>query len=272
MQNSTMSTMTEAPRLSFTQMIGSTDPFPILKNLNDTFIGKGIRTVFMTIGNSQNAGADLELAETLGCPIHAVPLTARHEDEWAEVSKILKARVRENPIYPFSAGAESKWILPKNILVHKALPWWMNGTVDLSNGTMQTVEVMSMIQNICGNMKVKDGSTRLDILKLDTVSAAPGLEKALLGAVLNAGFRPAVVIVNWSKRPDVELATTIAAGHLQNAGYRLMEKLDNKFLYYFTDHDMYQICSWEDTSYHNPMMNEIVSSSLPQQKPAQKVE
>ena len=272
MQNSTVSTITEAPRVTITKLIGSSDPFPMLTGLNDMFAGKGIRTVFMSIGNSKNGEADLELAETLGCPIHAVPLSSTDEDQWAEVSKVLKLRTRENPVYSFSAGAETKWILPKNILVHKALPWWVNGSVDLSNGTVQTVEAMSMIQNICGNMKVKDGSTRLDILKLDTVSSAPGLEKAILGAVLNAGFRPAVILVNWSKRPDVDLATTIAAGHLQNTGYRLMEMVDNKFLYYFTDHDTYQICSWEDTNCFNPMMNEIISNTVAQQKTAQKVE
>jgi hypothetical protein len=110
-------------------------------------------------------------------------------------------------------------------------------------------------------MKVKDNVVRIDVLKVDTVAAAPGLERGIIGAVLNAGFRPAVVLVQWSESPNVGLATTVAAGNLQNCGYRLISKVDNKFLYYFTDDDMYQLCSWEETSCQNPLMSEIISST-----------
>jgi hypothetical protein len=80
--------------------------------------------------------------------------------------------------------------------------------------------------------------------------------------MLSAGFRPGIVIVNWSGRPDVDLSTTLAAGHLQNSGYRLMSKIDNKFVYYFTDQDMYQICSWEDSTCTNPMLNAVAASAM----------
>ena len=68
----------------------------------------------------------------------------------------------------------------------------------------------------------------------------------------------------------LDLSTTLAAGHLQNAGYQLLWKIDNKFLYYFNDNDMYQICSWEENYCQNPMFNEIVrSASLMQSKSSQ---
>jgi hypothetical protein len=238
------------------------DSFPILEDAPEMFTAKGIRTVFMTIGNSKTAHADLEIAESLGCPIHAVPLSATQAEEWGEVISIIKERNRENAVYPFSTGSEGKWILPKNVRVHKSIPWWTKGQIDISNNSLQTLEAMDMLVNICANMKLKDDSVRLDILKVDTVSTIPGFERGLLGAILDAGFRPSLILVNWSKRPDVDICTTMAAGHLQNTGYRLMSKVDNKFLYYFTDHDMYQICSWEDTKCFNPMMNEIISNTL----------
>lgn len=238
------------------------DAFPIIEHAWEMFVGKGIRTVFMTIGNSNTASADLEIAENLGCPIHVVPLSKTQVDEWAEVSSILKERKRENAVYSFSTGSDGKWILPKNVRVCDSIPWWTRGQIDVSNNSLQTLEAMDMLTTICANMKLKDSTVRLDILKVDTVRSMPGFEKGVLAAILNAGFRPALILVHWSKRPDVDLCTTMAAGHLQNTGYRLMSKVDNKFLYYFTDHDMYQICSWENTTCFNPMMNEIISNTL----------
>jgi hypothetical protein len=246
----------------FTNVIGkdSVDPFPMVDHAWDIYSGKGIRTVFFSIGNSKSAAADLDIAESLGCPIHAVPLNATQAEEWTEVTQILKERARTGGSV-FSEGAEKKWILPKNIRVQGSLPWWYDGQIDLSgiSTTIKTREIMATMTDVATSLKLK-GSARLDILKIDC-SAAPGLEKPLLAAVLSAGFRPGIVIVNWSGRPDVELSTTLAAGHLQNSGYRLMSKIDNKFVYYFTDQDMYQICSWEDSTCTNPMLNAIASAS-----------
>jgi hypothetical protein len=256
----------------FTNVIGkdSVDPFPMVDHAWDIYSGKGIRTVFFSIGNSKSAAADLDIAESLGCPIHVVPLNQGQADEWAEVAQILKERARTGGSV-FSEGAEKKWILPKNIRVQGTLPWWYDGQIDISgsgisgsgisaNGSaIKTREIMATMTDVATSLKLK-GSARLDILKIDC-SAAPGLERPLLAAVLSAGFRPGIIIVNWSGRPDVELSTTLAAGHLQNSGYRLMSKIDTKFVYYFTDQDMYQICSWEDSTCTNPMLNAIASAS-----------
>jgi len=241
----------------------SAAPFPMLDRIWDIFSGKGIRTVFVSIGNSACAMPDLEIAEGLGCPINYIPLTQTEKDQWSEVTTILKERKRDEATSkPFSVGAETKWILPKNVRAQAALPWWGCGTLDLCGcPQLTTASVENFAQSICSTMKLKDNMGRIDILKLDTVTAAPGLEKAIIGAVLNAGFRPAVIMVNWSKMPDVELSTTIAAGHLQNCGYRLMDKMDGKFLYYFTDDDLYQFCSWEVTTCQNPLLNEIARSA-----------
>ena len=267
--------MEEAPKMnmadpSLVSVIGkdSAEPFPMLERAWDIFSSKGIRTVFVSIGNSKSVAADLEIAEGLGCPINYVPLNTAETTAWAEVSAILKERKREESASPFSAGAENKWILPKNVRAQATVPWWNNGSVDLSSNSIKTQSVAGFAEPICTAMKVKDNITRIDILKVDTVAAAPGLERGIIGAVLNAGFRPAVVLVNWADRPDVGLATTVAAGNLQNCGYRLMSKIDNKFLYYFTDNDMYQLCSWEETTCQNPLMHELIQAARASMRPA----
>ena len=243
------------------------DNFPMLDRFFDFFASKGIRTVFMTIGNSVTAGADLEIAEGLGCPIHVVPLNASEKSQWEEISAILKARKREDTASAFSAGADTKWVLPKNIRIQSELPWWRNGQIDISGESVKTKPVVDLLAALCAPIKIKDAVTRLDILKIDTRLSAPGLEKAILAAILDAGIRPSLVLVNWSDRPDVMLSTTLAAGHLQNSGYRLIGKEGHKFLYYFTDHDMYQLCSWEDMTKYNPLLHEIVATAKSSQKP-----
>lgn len=246
---------------SITTSVGKIDPFPILDRVWDIFSGKGIRTVFLTVGASKSALADLEIAESLGCPLNIVTINDNEKGAWGEVFNILKDRKREATATPFSEGAETKWILPKNVRLQDAFPWWENGTMDISGSTLRTQSIGDFMGSIATAMKLKDNANRIDILKIDTKASSPGLERGLLAAVLSAGYRPSVILVNWSKMPDVDLSTTLAAGHLQNSGYLLLAKIDSKFLYYFSDEDLYQICSWEGVVQNNPIVTEIVSAS-----------
>jgi hypothetical protein len=236
------------------------DAFPILDRIWDVYSGKGIRTVFLSIGNSKSALADLEIVESLGCPLNVVPLTESDKSNWVEVARILKDRKRESSDSEFSVGSETKWILPKNMRVLDSIPFWENGTIDLSGYTMRTQKVNQFTQSIATTMKLKDNANRIDILKVDALSA-PGLEVSILSAIMSAGFRPSLILVRWTKMPDVELSATLAAGHLQNCGYSLIGKQGDKFLYYFTDEDLYQICSWEGIVVNNPIVTEIIKAS-----------
>ncbi len=253
-----------APKQEITTLVGpAEDRWPVPARVWDVFQSKGIRTSFLSIGAGPSALTDLELAESLGCPIHIVPLTEAESASWAEVSAILKERKREgaNATNSFSVGAEAKWVLPKNIRPQAALPWWGKGRIEMGSASIDTMSVESVIAPICAGLKLKDNAQRIDILKLDTVSTAPGLEKGVLGAVLSSGYRPALVMVRWSERPDFSLSACTAAGHLQSCGYRLLAKEGDKFLYYFTDDDMYQICSWENVEVRNPMVQELVATA-----------
>jgi hypothetical protein len=242
--------------------VGGTHKWPMIARAWETFAGKGIRTVFLSIGSSSSVGADLDIAESLGCPIHYFPLNDTEAAQWEEVGRILKDRKREgdNVKFAFSEGSEKKWILPKNVRRLAALPWWTSGRLDLSGTSFPSQSIGELLEPVCTAMKIKDVASRVDILKIDTTAVASGLEKAVVGAFLSAGYRPALMLINWSARPDDDLSTTLAAGHLTNSGYRLMAKIGTKFLYMFDDSDMYQICSWEVLR-ANPMAEELVRAA-----------
>jgi hypothetical protein len=109
-------------------------------------------------------------------------------------------------------------------------------------------------------MKLKDSARRIDILKIDTKNSAPGLELSILSSIFSAGFRPSVLIVQWSKLPDEDTPAMLAAGHLQCCGYSLLDTIDNKFLYFYNDDNMYELCSWQQTTDMNPIAKEIINS------------
>lgn len=232
------------------------------------FSAKSIRTVFVSIGNSASAAPDLDIAESIGCPVHAVPLSAKGTAQWEEVVAILKEKARKdgNATHAFTEGAERKWVLPKNIRIKSSLPFWHEGQIQKGDARLPTAPVQEFLSAITREMKIQEPEGRVDILKIDAKEEWPGLEKAILAAVLDAGYRPGLVLVNWSMRPDEDLSTTLAAGHLQNSGYKLCGKDDTRFLYFFNDNDAYQSCSWEDTAVANPLVNEIGQQVLAAQR------
>jgi len=244
-------------------MIGvkGADPFPVIDKLWDVFAGKGIRTVFLSIGTSKSPLADLEISESLGCPLHICALNDSEKAHWQEVSTVLKERKRDPSASSFTENVDTKWILPKNIRIVDSLPWWNNGTIDISGGTLSTQKLDTAIASMCSAMKLKDGAKRIDVLKIDTTQSAPGMEIPILNCIISAGYRPSVVLVKWSAMPDIDLTTTIAAGHLQCSGYSLVNVFEDKFLYYFNDDNLYEICSWEKCTSMNPIANEIIKAS-----------
>jgi len=237
------------------------DPFPVVDKLWDVFAGKGIRTVFLSIGTSVSPLADLEIAESLGCPANICAIGESEKKNWSDVSTVLKDRKRDSTASSFTEQVDSKWILPKNLRMIDSLPWWENGTIDISGtGPVATQKVDALVASICGTMKLKDGAKRIDVLKIDTTQSAPGLEIPILNSIISAGYRPSVLLVKWSAMPDTDLTTTNAAGHLQCCGYTLLSVKDNKFLYYFNDDNIYEICSWEQRTNINPIANELLKA------------
>lgn len=224
------------------------DPFPCIKNIWTLYSKKGPKTMVLSVGNSKSCIADLELSELLGCPINVVPLSEEQREQWMEVSEIIKTKSRGQAKYDFSKDAETKWVLTKNLRIHDTMPWWSKGTI---NG-IQTEPFFQWIETLLSD------DPRIDVLKLDMTD---GLEKPFLFAMLDAGFRPGCIMVQWSKAPDMDNPTTLAAGHLQMCGYTLLKIVDTKCVYYYTDDDYYVSCSWEDSTCKNPLVKDIISST-----------
>jgi hypothetical protein len=236
--------------------IGDTgsDPFPCIDALYQIYSKKNMNTVFVSLGLSKSCLADLEISEPLGCPIFISSVNGT--EEWDEVGRVLKAHKREseNSKYPFSEQAETKWILSKNIRMQESLPWWTTGEIDVSGQKIKTTEFLEWTTSICSTMKLR-GEVRIDIMKIDLPYE---LERGVLMAMMNAGIRPGVILVNWSKHPKEDVPTILTAGHLHNCGYYLFGKLDNKFLYYYTDNDLYMSCEWDDTRSQNPIITTLI--------------
>jgi hypothetical protein len=199
--------------------------------------------------------ADLELAETIGCTIHSVPLTPSGITNWETIRVILKTHTNSDETNTFLKGVETKWVFAKNIHIHTTMPWWVSSNMDLNGLRIETQPFFNWAQKACNMINIVD-DVRIDILKIDVENE---LECGILGAMLHAGFRPGCIIINWTFMPDLHTPTTLAAGNLQNCGYKLMAKEGKKFFYYFNDEDIYMTCSWESTEHTNPMVNEIIS-------------
>jgi len=236
------------------------DPFPFLKDAWSMFSQKGSKTIFISIGSSKSAIADLEIAEIVGCPITVVPGSEEGVTGWLEAAECIKTHEPcENPKSDFSKGADDKWVLPKYLRIETlSIPYWNSGILEMSpTYSLKAVPFYEWVQKQCVSTGLNPEDTRIDILKIDT---GGGLERGILSAALDAGFRPSLILVNWSKSPDMDLSTLITAGHLQNSGYVLLEKEETKFLYVFFDSDLYTTCSWENKNVMNPLIDELVSS------------
>ena len=110
-------------------------------------------------------------------------------------------------------------------------------------------------------MYISDDDTRIDILKIDM---SGGAERLALYEILDAGFRPAVIMIRWAEEPDSHPGVRVAAGNLQNCGYVLVKKEAQKYLYCYVDNDMYATCSWELEGVVNPMVDTVVQEVLSQ--------
>lgn len=237
-----------------TKLVGfGEDKWIILDNLWDFYSKKGVKTVFVSVGSTGNAVADLDIAETLGCPAHIWNFNETHTAKWDEVRQVLKDRKRPADASPFTEGVDTKWVLPKNVRSYTGIPGFYSAKTE----TFSTVSVDDCVKQCVATMKL-DGEQRIDILKIALVE---GMERAVLSAVLDTGYRPGLIMVKWSDMPDSHLFTTLTAGHLQNCGYTLLDTNGDCFTYMFIDRCMYEICSWETNKSVNPLVHEIITAA-----------
>jgi hypothetical protein len=230
-------------------------PFPCIDNILNFYYKKNIKTIFASIGTSKSCIADLEMSETLGCPIFIAP--GVESKKWKTLERYIKEKNLNTYLVcdtsdSFFTGFEEKWVLPRNIRIQETVPWWTSGSIDVGTESLKTTIFTEWVSSICSTMDIDE--IRLDILKVDLPN---GLERGILLSMLDAGFRPALVLVNWLHSPDADVSTTLSAGHLQNCGYTLLRIEGTKCLYYYLAQDAYMMNSWENTNVPNPMIAEF---------------
>ncbi len=218
--------------------LSDTESFPVLRNLWDFFSSKGNKTICLSVGESSSPMVELHLSENLGCKVHLFLETDECKGKWAEIQTILKTRKSTEETSSFAKQALRKWVLPQNINV---------SPVSCSFSTIK-----SIVSSICSEIGVDE---RVDILKIDTTTNKLA---EVLYAMLHYGYRPGILMIHWETSPDSTLETTLLAGHLQNIGYGLAAKSKNNYLYYFTDKNLYEMCSWETTEVPNPLVPKIL--------------
>jgi hypothetical protein len=232
------------------------DSWPMLSDLWDFYNSKGIKTVFFSVGTGGTAYADLELAETLGCPLHIWDARQEAIDAWKGITQILTDRKCPDPDPRpiFNKGVDTKWVLPKNIRIHEVLPHFTSGTAVIAGSSYPTKSIEECVEEACESMKLKEH--RIDLLK---VALGADLERGFLYALLNTPFRPGMILVEWTERPQEESDSVLVAAHLSCCGYCLLAKKGSRFLYMFTDSCVYDLCSWEKGGSGNPLVKEILA-------------
>jgi hypothetical protein len=240
--------------------IGSTDePYPMLQNVWDFFSEKATKTVFISVGSGNSCLPDLDLAEIVGCPLLKVE-TGEGVSKWNEIKEILKTRKVVETTSEFAKAASRKWVLPRNILVQDCIPSYANGTIETAEGTVTTKGWMNLVQEHCAALSI-EGGLRVDILKVDKCPH----EAMVLNSLWTTGFRPSLLLIHWNESPDTSTQNLVTAAHLQMLGYALIGKEGNRYLYFYTDTNYYEVCSWETVAkrFENPLMVELVNSIYP---------
>jgi hypothetical protein len=243
------------------KLVGSkgSNPIPIFEKLWDFFSLKGIKTVLISLGTSSSPLAELEIAETLGCPLHIVEYNSEKLDNWNKVTEILKNRKESDETRcSFTSEVINKWVLPKNIRISNKLPHFFTGSIELSGNVIETINLNSYVESICSAMNISTENARVDLLN---IQLGDELEQSLLYSFLNNCYRPGFIIVNYTYNPDSHLLSTMVAGHLQNVGYTLIGTENSKFLYVFNDKNAYEYCSYEQKHVENPLIEEIIKAT-----------
>jgi hypothetical protein len=216
--------------------INESETFPVFRNLWDFFAAKGNKTIFVGIGTGPSPLVELHFSESLGCKLHIFEEEEENCKKWKETQDILKTRKTNDSTSDFAKPAQKKWVLPQNIVIHPSMP------------------TFSSLKSIVSSLGENE---RIDILKLECSTAKTA---EVLYSVLHNGYRPGILLIHWETSPDSTLETTLLAGHMQNIGYGLVTKNKNNYLYYFTDKNLYEMCSWEVSEVANPLVAKILES------------
>jgi hypothetical protein len=198
------------------------------------------RTLITITDQIQTWQDDLRVAEKMFTEIHICPSkdAENHAIAIEQVKTILKERmkypgIKENPELEKIAKI---WVPPAR--VHLGPP---------SSTFFQAREEIQSALDCSG----------IHVLK---IQVGDGSERRLLYSILDAGYRPGMIIIKWSHDLDDHTPTAQCAGHMMNTGYHLVHLENGYALYIFFDQPLYDICSMKIPALSNPMLQTILTS------------
>lgn len=258
--------MENAGKNKLVEMISTTtigtkeEPYPMIANIWDFFSEKGTKTVFFSVGSGNTCVPDLDFAETIGCPLVKLD-TPEFYKKWDEIRDLLKSRKISETTTDFAKPAARKWVLPKNLIVEDCIPSMYDGSIEINGVTIKTRKWVDLVKEHCARIGLSEGELRLDAVKIDS---SP-FTSLILDSLWQSGFRPSVLLINWIESPDTNTSSLLCAGHLQMLGYALVGKEGNRFLYYYTDTNYYETCSWEQPAkrFENPFVSNLAKAIYP---------
>lgn len=230
----------------------TTDKWPMLQDLWNFYSEKSTKTIFVSIGSSPSAIPELDILEQLGCPLFLYDPKKEVCSLWDQIKESLKTRKITDDTPAFVKEGLKKWVLARNINSFHTHLGHYNGLIEDTPVT----SFMDAVTSACKQVGLSEEEARIDFLKIDLKEQEPDL----IHYCMQQGFRPSLILVRWSTSPDASHQSTIAAATLQMLGYRILEKIGNKYLYYFTDINYYETCSWEKVNVDNPLIDTVVDS------------
>jgi hypothetical protein len=173
-----------------------------------------------------------------GCKITVFDARQNAQEKFDKYFSILKSHTADATASDWEKDLSQRWILTKNLTFSKEIPFTYSGSIDISGTTTQLQ---------------KFNYERVDLCKIDYNE----FNTSIVYSLLNAGYRPGLILINWANHPDQYSDSMLCAGHLQNSGYALISTEGNWFLYMFNDQNLYETCSWARSDVTNPLMEEI---------------
>jgi hypothetical protein len=221
------------------------ETFPMMKKISTFYTPRSKNITVWSLG-LRTGGVELVLAEQIGCKVQIFDPRPQSSQTFQKIQTLLKDH-SYTPYDPAWCESVSKSTVNIDRLSFSTdVPFTFGGFCDISG-----IQIRLKPINL-------EEVPRVDFCKIDF----PDLETNLVYSVLNAGYRPGLFLIRWNHKPDEFTETMLAAGHLQNSGYKLVAVENGYFLYLFYDECLYEICSWQRTDVNNPKYEEMKKGFL----------
>lgn len=221
------------------------ESFPLMKKIATFYTPRSKNITAWSFG-LRTGGVELVLTEQTGCKVHIFDSRPQSKQTFDKLQSLLTYHNVTSTDPSWCESVSKTAVNPDRLLFSSELPYNYSGIWDISGQQISLKRI---------NL---EDTPRIDFCKIDF----PDLETNLLFGILNAGYRPGLFLIRWDHNPDEFTETMIAAGHLQNTGYKLIAIENGYFLYMFYDECLYEICSWQRTDANNPMYEEMKKGFL----------